>query len=155
MSKQVFIIDEDHVMRHVPHKKLIRDEDGNPIGGFFPEAFKLRPATKLKPAEKNLSVNWLEYFNGNHEENIKRSIQKFRDTREIGKNSKCGYGTALVKIIKGVCDEHGAIKVRILLNESPNNKSHSSISSLPKDNDALYEALAVVAFENCVLNSEV
>lgn len=151
----MYIVDDNHVMRHVPHKKLLRDEDGNAIGGFYPEAFKLRPATKLRPAEKNLSVNWLEYFKGGFQENIISSVQKFRDTRGIAKNSKCGYGTALVKKIQDVCAENAAIKVRVLLDESNNNKSHSGITHLPRDNDALYAALAAIAFENCVLNSEV
>jgi len=151
----MYIVDDDHVMRHVPHKKLLRDEDGNAIGGFYPEAFKLRPETKLKPAEEKLSVNWLEYFKGDFQENIKSSVQKFRDTRSIRKNSACGYGTALVKKIQDVCTDYGAIKVRVLLSESYINKSHSEVTHLPRDNDALYAALATTAFEHCVLNSEV
>ncbi len=137
--------DEDHVMRHVSFKRLMKDENGNPIG-FLPEAFK------LKEKEKGLSVNWLEYFKGSHQLKIEASVNKFRETRDIKKSS--AFGIAVVKIVQDVCDKLGATKVRIVLDEQSDNKSHSIIIRLPKDDLALCESLAVTAFIDCVYDSQ-
>ena len=120
---------------------------GNPIGGFLPEAFELRDG------EKGLSVNWLEYFKGTHQKNVEASMQKFRDTIDVKKSSAFGVGN--VKKIQGVCAEHGADKVRVLLDELDDNKSHSIIIRLPQDNLALLESLAVDAFVDYVPDSEI
>jgi len=142
----MYIPDNDHVMRHVSYKRLLKDDDGSPIGGFFPEAFE------LKEEEKGLSVNWLEYFKGTHQENIESSVRKFRETRDVKKSS--GFGIALVKKIQSICSEHGADKVRVVLDEEDNNKSHSSIIRLPRDNLDLLQSLAVSCFVDCVFDSE-
>jgi hypothetical protein len=56
-AKVTNLPDEDHVMRYVSWARLRRDEDDN-ILGFLGAAFQLRPD------EESLSVNWLEYFDG-------------------------------------------------------------------------------------------
>jgi hypothetical protein len=52
--------DEDHVVRYVPWGRLRRDEDENVLG-FLPQAFQLRQE------EDYLSVNWLQYYDGDPE----------------------------------------------------------------------------------------
>ena len=141
------IPDEDHVMRHVSYKRLLKDENGNAIGGFLPEAFE------LKEGERGLSVNWMEYFKGTYQENIVASIQKFRDTRDIKKSSAFGIGN--VRKIRDICADFGADKVRVVLDEEANNKSHSIIIRLPRDNMSLLESLAVNSFVECLFDSEV
>lgn len=143
----MYLPDTDHVMRHVPNKKLLRDEDGTAIGGFLPQAFELREG------ESGLSVNWLEYFKGDYQENIEASVRKFRDTRSVGKTS--AFGISSVNNIQTICSEHGADKVRVLLDEIDDNKSHSIIIRLPPDNMDLMESLAVSAFVDCVFDSEI
>jgi len=143
----MYIRDEDHVMRHVSYKRLLKDEEGKPIGGFLPQAFE------LKEGEKGLSVNWLEYFKGTHQDNIEASVRKFRDTRDVGRSSAFGIGN--VKEIQDVCAENGAHKVRIVLDEKDDNKSHSIIIRLPRDNLDLLQSLAVSSFVHCVFDSEV
>lgn len=57
--------DGDHIMRHIPWSKLRKDENDNVLG-FLPQAFQLRPQ------ENSLSVNWLEFFDGNHAARTKK-----------------------------------------------------------------------------------
>lgn len=51
------IPDSDHIARHVPWSKLRKDEDDNVLG-VLGEAFRRREG------EGALSVNWVEYFEG-------------------------------------------------------------------------------------------
>ena len=77
--------DDDHVMRYVPWGKLRRDGDDNVLG-FLGEAFK------LKPDEDSLSVNWLEYFEGDRDAKIQASVRTFRSTLTVGTKSAFGIG---------------------------------------------------------------
>lgn len=143
----MYLPDEDRVMRHVSSKRLFRDEDGNATGGFLPQAFALREE------ENGLSVNWLEYFNGTHQQNIVASVRKFRKVRDIRKSS--AFGISIVKTIQDVCADHDANKVRVVSSPSAKNKSHSTIIRIPRDNMELFESLAVDAFTVCVFDSDV
>lgn len=140
--------DRDHVIRHVSPSKLIKDEVGN-ILGFFPHAFALRPTEE---SIKSISVNWLEYFDGDHETRTKKSIQELRAAKNISKNSAFGIGN--VGNIKEVCKNNGAL-VKIVYAPSDGNLSHSVIRHFPKDNLTLLEALAADAFCERVRNSDI
>ena len=142
----MYLAEKDHVMRHVSYKRLEKDENGEPIG-ILPEAFELRED------EKGISVNWLEYFKGTHQDNIVSSVKKFRATRKIGKTS--GYGIGVVGKLQDVCAKHGANKVRVLLDEEPNNKSHSIIIRMPKDNLDILQAIAQEVFIDFVLDKDI
>jgi len=143
----MYIPDEDHVMRYVSYNRLEKDEDGNPTGDFLPQAFELRKG------EKGLSVNWLEYFKGPRNKKIESSVRKFRETISVGKTS--AFGISNVKKILDICVEYGANKVRVLLEEEDDNKSHSVIVRLPQDDEDLCESLAVHAFVECVFNLDI
>jgi hypothetical protein len=145
IGKGANLPDEDHVMRYVPWTKLRRDEDENVIG-FLPHAFELRPE------EESLSVNWLEYFNGDRENRIRDSVKIFRNTRNVGKKSAFGIGN--VGQIKATCGANGAL-VRIVYEPEPNNQAHSAIRRLPRDDLGLLEALAADAFVELVRNVDV
>ena len=142
----MYLPDQDHVMRHISYSRLEKDEDGNPIG-ILPQAFE------LKEEEKGISVNWLEYFGGTPQDNVLASVKTFRDTRKIG--SKSGYGVGSVDNIQNTCNQHGARKVRILLDEEENNKSHSIIIRLPRDNLEIRQALAVEVFHELYLEKDI
>jgi hypothetical protein len=58
-------------MRYVPWTRLRKDEDDNVLG-FLGDAFK------LKPNEDHLSVNWLEYFDGDRDMKIQASVSRLR-----------------------------------------------------------------------------
>jgi hypothetical protein len=137
--------DEDHVMRYVPWGKLRKDEDDNVLG-FLGEAFRRRPD------EEALSVNWLEYFEGEREAKIEASAKTFRTTLKVGPKSAFGIGN--VARIKEVCRARGA-SVRIVYEPQDKNKSHSGIRRLPRDDDILLDTLAADAFLELKHNADI
>ncbi|MBI3186345.1 MAG: hypothetical protein HYZ31_00585 [Gammaproteobacteria bacterium] len=142
----MYLPDDNHVMRFVPYKKLMLDEHENIIG-FLPQAFELRPE------ERGLSVNWLEYFKGSDQFNVQSSISVFRKTRKVGAKSAFGIGN--VKNIQDTCASCGARKVRIVHEPViPDNESHSIIIRLPQDDLLLLAALAEDAFTRIELSAE-
>ena len=148
ISKWANLPNQDHVIRHVPYSKLRKDEDDN-ILGFLPEAFALKPIEETK---KSISVNWLEYFSGDHEVRTERAIQGLRTTKSIGKKSAFAIGN--VGNVKEVCKRNGAI-IKIVYAPTDDNPSHSAIRHLPKDDLSLLQALATDAFCELVRNSAI
>ena|SRR6266446_7544977 len=136
---------EDHVMRYVPWGRLRKDEDDNVLG-FLGDAFK------LKPDEDSLSVNWLECFDGDREAKIQASVKTFRNTLTVGTKSAFGIGN--VGKIKDVCRANGA-NVRIVYEPRADNKSHSGIRRLPRDDSTLLDALAADAFVELIHNAAI
>jgi hypothetical protein len=147
INKGANLPDQDHVIRHVPWKRLRRDEDGN-ILGFLHEAFALRPG------EESLSVNWLEHFDGNHDARTKKSIQEIRAAKDISKKSQCAFGIGNVGNIKEICKKNDAL-VKIVYAPTRDIPSHSEIRRLPRDDLSLLEALATDAFCELVRNAHV
>ncbi len=135
--------DEDHVMRYVPWSRLRRDENEHVIG-FLGQAFELRSD------ESELSVNWLEYFDGDKDRRIRESVRVLRNSRKVG--SKSAYGIGNVGQIKRIC-EAGGTQVRIVYAPEENNLAHSVIRRLPRDDSSLLEALAADAFTELVHDS--
>jgi hypothetical protein len=133
---------EDHVMRHVSWTRLRKDEDDN-ILGFLPGAFE------RNENHASLSVNWLEYFEGDRQNKIEASVKIFRKTITVRPKSAFGIGN--VGKIKEVCRSNGA-NVRIVHEPEENNPSHSGIRRLPRDDFTLLEALAADAFVELVNN---
>ena len=145
ISKGSNLPDADHVMRYVPWTKLRRDENDNVIG-FLGEAFKLRDE------EQSLSLNWLGYFSGHRNEQVRQSVEMFRRIRSVG--AKSAYGIANVAQIKAVCDSAGA-RVRVVYEPEDENPAHSGIRRLPRDDMGLLDALATQAFAELLHNSKV
>jgi len=144
------IPDADHVLRHVPVKKLFRDAKGN-IHGLLPQAFELRPED-----EQKLSVNWIEYFKkSTHQENIESTVLSLRESRGIRKGSQCAYGVGNVKVIKDTCNIYASQKVDVVHSGNRLNKSHSSIIRLPVDSLGLMSALAEDVFTQIVKNKDI
>ena len=146
------IPDDNHVMRHVPQKKLLRDGYGN-ILGISPYAFEVREVDK-----NGLSTNWLEYFKGAaHSENVESTVQAMRDNplRPIKKTANCGFAVGNVLKIKDICFAHGIKKPNVVHCPSKNNKSHSRILRVPQDHMDLYIALADEAFLELYMNNSV
>lgn len=149
----MYIERKDHVSRHVPYKKLLRDDEDNPVG-ILPQAFEMREEKN----EKNLSVNWLEYFGGSHADNIVNVIIGFRLSRDnkVGPNSAFGIGN--VGTLEDVCAKHLYTKVRVLYNGKKslsNNKSHASIVRLPINNLSVMQSLATYVFTKLVPNKKI
>jgi hypothetical protein len=129
--------DEDHILRHVPSSKLIRDEN-QVIIGCFSEAFKRRDN------EEALSVTWIEYFDGTRQEQISNAVNAIR--RDIDVRPKSGFALANVGTVKSICLSFD-YKVRILSDPTPNNPAHSVITQLPREEAELLELLATCCSE--------
>jgi hypothetical protein len=136
---------EDHVMRYVSWTKFRRDGEDNVLG-FLGEAFK------RKPDEDSLSVNWLEYIDGDREAQIQTSVKTFRRTITVG--TKSAFGVGNVGNIKEVCRAKGA-SVRIVYEPTDNNQSHSGIRRLPREDTILLDALAADAFVELIHNTAI
>jgi len=146
------IPDDNHVMRHIPQKKLLRDGDGN-ILGISPYAFEVREVD-----QNRLSTNWLEYFEGSdHAENVESTVQSMRDNplRPIKKTANCGFGVGNVLKIKDICSAHGIKNPDVVHNPTRDNKSHSRILRIPQDHMDLYNALADEAFLELHMNGDI
>lgn len=149
----MYLSKEHHVSRHAPYKKLLRDDDDNPVG-LLPQAFEMREEL----GEKSLSVNWLEYFSKNHADNIVEAIQNFRLSRDgkVGKLSAFGIGN--VGMLEDICAKHQHTKVRVLHDgrkSKNNNASHARIIRLPFNNLPIMESLAYDVFTELVPNKDI
>lgn len=137
--------DDHQIMRYVPWSKLRKDGDDNVLG-FLGSAFELRDT------EEYLSVNWLEYYPGNHSDQIEQCIKEFRDA--FGVRRKSAFGVANVRKVKDLAQSNGKA-IRIVYTPSQTHPSHTSIQKLPRNELSLFEALAADAFTEMILNSEI
>jgi len=124
--------DEQHVMRHVSWVRLERDENDNVLG-FLPAAFELRDG------EDYLSVNWLEYYEQAHADNVTACIASVRSVLPA---KKARFGVAQVAKVKTLA-KHSNKPVRIVYASSPKNLSHSALHIDQPIPDAVCEALAL------------
>lgn len=137
--------DVDHVIRHVRKARLRRDEDGNVIG-FLAQAFELREN------ETSLSVNRLEYFNGDLDVRIRLSVLFFRHNFNI--KSSCAFAIGNVGKVKEISQQNNAT-IRIVYSPTDDIPNHSDIRRFPRDDMAFLDALALDAFTQIVLNSDI
>jgi hypothetical protein len=145
--------DEDRVVRNVPWKKLLKDEDDNVLG-FLPIAFELRrDETTPTGFEEALSVNWLEYFT-TPQTRVRDCIWAMRKARNLGGKSVFAIGQ--VGSIKQVCLARGS-RVRVIYEPEAGNPSHAGVRRLPPNDLRLMDALATEAFPSTemVLNSKI
>lgn len=138
--------DDDHVMRYVAWTRLRKDGDDDRVLGFLPVAFQRREN------EESLSLNWLEWFGGDRDSQIKASVIMFRKTIDVG--TKSAFGVGNVRKIRDVCRAHNA-NVRIVYEPIDDNPAHVGIRRLPRDDLALLEALAADAFVDLVHNAAI
>jgi hypothetical protein len=144
-TKGMNLHDKDHVARHVPWKKLRKDEDGNVIG-LLPTAFQLRPQ------ESSLSVSWLEYFSGDRENQLREMASTIRRTRDIGPKSVFGIGN--VGTLRSSCQGYGT-PVRVVFAPTKENSSHCQVRHLPQDDLALLALVAEDVFTEIVRAADI
>lgn len=145
--------DEDRIVRNVPLKRLLTDEDGNVLG-FLGIAFELRHDNNTSTGfEQSLSVNWLEYFK-DPETRIRDCVWAMRKARNLG--SKSAFAIGQVGSVKQVCSARG-FKVRVIYEPEDGNLSHAGIRRLPPNDLSLMDALATEAFlsSEMVMNSDI
>lgn len=131
---------EDHVARHIKPRLIKLDEDTNEPIGVFPEAFQLRDG------ERDLSVNWLEYFPGDRAEQLRQVV----DHSELTLKARDGFGVLRVGELSEVCERHGA-KVRVIHERTEKNPAHAAVHLYPRDNRELEAVLANVAGQDLML----
>lgn len=125
-----------HFFRHI--KKSWTD------GDFIePAAFRLREENGQ--FEQGLSVNWLEYFNQSTPQDAIAPLRDIliRKGRTVGGQSKF----ALLNV--GAAQDTAAkyIPVAIVLDEEPNDPSHSLVKGYEAYNDQVAEELAKVIID--------
>jgi hypothetical protein len=136
---------EDHIIRYVPFGKLRKDEDDNVLG-LLAEAFRRRPG------EKYLSSTWLEYFEGNREQQLCLAVQTIRSSLSVGKKS--GFAIGNVQKLSLVCAERNH-KIRIVHEPEDDNAAHVAVRRIPSDDEGLLELLAAEMWAELVLNTDV
>jgi len=139
--------DKDHVIRYVPWGRLLKDEDENVLG-FLWHAFQLRPE------EDYLSVNWLEFYDGDRETQIRLSVWEIRVSFKKPLGVKSAFAIGNVAQVKETCQAAGS-RVRVVHEPEPNNPGHSGIRQLLRDDLSLLEALAADAFTERVNNADI
>ena len=128
---------ENHVVRHVKKRQILRDDHGN-IFGITPDAVKLRDD------ETYLSVTWLEHFDQDYEQGLIGAAGGIRSARFVA--AKDGFSVAGVDAIQEACASRD-VKVRIVHQPNKlNNTGHSALRQLPQEHQDLFELLATEAF---------
>ncbi|MHB8226761.1 hypothetical protein [Acidithiobacillus sp.] len=97
-------------------------------------------------------MNWLEFFDGDHNARTKKAIHGVRTAKKVKKKSAFGIG--IVGNIKAICGKSG-VMVKIVYAPTADNYSHSEIRRLPRDDLSLLEALATEAFVDLVHNADI
>tara|TARA_R110001599_G_scaffold95571_1_gene247817 strand:- start:85 stop:525 length:441 start_codon:yes stop_codon:yes gene_type:complete len=139
---------EHHVMRHTKKRCTLKDEHGS-IVKLLPQAFELR--TKDGENEKNLSVNWIEYFNGvAFEQNIRQTIIDFRAYYTPNKSSV--FALATVRKVLEASQKLGHNKIKIV--HDGKKTSHSSIKHMPFNDHDLMTLYASAAFTDIRMNTD-
>lgn len=141
--------DDHHVVRHIPFPNLRKDGDENIIG-ILPQAFQHRLD------EKYLSVNWLEYFELDKQDNLvqaKKSITEAKKSKKIA--GKSHFAIANVGKIKKAFLNKELDKIRIAYAPSKNNPAHSGIYQIPKEDQDLMAMLAEELFDEMYMASAI
>lgn len=134
---------EDHIARYIRRRLIQFDNDTKIPVGIFPEAFQLRPN------ERDLSVSWLECFEGNRKTQMKAVVEH----SELKLNARDGFGVLQVAALTEICEKHGS-KVRVL-HEPTEDPSHSAVHRYPRDNVAMEAELANAAARGLSLVADI
>ena len=146
INRGMALPDPDHVMRHIHWNKLQKDENNNVLG-ILPQAFALRDCDKGA-----LSVNWVEYYDGTHDEKIHKTVQDIRKAVKVG--PKSAFSVSTVQAIKETCKNTSRL-IKVVYWPNSNNHSHALIQHLPKNDMALLDGLSKEAFSTLIHNSTI
>jgi hypothetical protein len=148
------IPDEGHFIRRaLPGNHLLKDHDGNVIG-FDQTLFRYRSDEKFVAqhgkAETSLSINWIESFDGNADEQLSQTLEDYCQSMLMHKPpiklGNCHFTKLQVSKFKATCTNYKA-KPRVVHDGRPT-KSHGGITQLPQDDALLLEDLALQAFQS-------
>jgi len=136
---------DHHVARYIRSGLLFRDETGR-IVGIHPPAFFLRPATETREAERNLSVDWIEHYDGDRAE----QLQQIARHAELKLKKNDAYGVLQVGILSDSCARRDR-KVRIIYEPTGQNPAHSAVHQYPPEDHELATVLASFASQDVTL----
>ena len=138
-------------MRHVPFQRLAKNSDDVVFGN-------LAAALEVRPQDNHqLSVNWLEFYDGMHKDRIAATVRAFRASRAVEGSKvgrKSGFAIAKVGRVKKIGNDRDR-RLRIVFWPSKGNPSHSLIQPLHAEESTLLETLANEAFTELVINGDI
>ena len=120
---------KEHIARYCNPRSVSGDK-------ILPIAFTLRPKKNGKPAEKNLSVFWIEFFSGSIQSQIKKTINaigKFLNLKG-GKVARLNIGKTIDYVKKESSDKR---LLSIWLDSNPSSPSHTSIKGLRQEDNEI------------------
>ena len=136
----------NYILRHVKKSQLRRDGDNNVIG-------ILGQALEMRGDEDTLSVCWLEYFNGNYNNQVFLTAIVKNTARNIKKND--AFAIANTDKIRELSTNKGYNNLRIVFApEKDYMPNHSELRKYPKEDSLFFELLAEEAFTDLVINSD-
>lgn len=150
-SRNTPIPEQDHVLRYAGWSKLRKDENDNVLG-FTYEAIRPR-LDQNGDIERSVSITWIEYFPGTFNEQFQQAVDAIR-SGGMQTRPKGGFGKALVQDLQRLCHENESV-IRVIHEPEEENRGHSGIRRLQRDNIDLLELLAAEAFVDVVLNRDV
>jgi hypothetical protein len=121
----------DHVLRHIGPSKLRRDENRNVVG-VRGDAFKASD-------NDGLSVNWLEFIEGDEGHQIAESLKMMQAGLNIKKSAV--LAKIHVQSFRELSHQEG-YRIRVVYDPLDENQGHSEIRHLPTENDELLDMLA-------------
>ncbi len=138
------ITNQDHVARYCSFQKL---SDGIPQ----PTAFMLKREKLGRPAEKSLSVNWMEYLNCPNRENEINEIRRIYLRTFPG-----GVGAQAKIAVLNVGETREKVKeespdrrnLEVLHDPKTNDQSHSGIYNLRQNDHVIAELIAQTVHES-------
>lgn len=135
------IPDEDHLLRWVRNRSLIRDPETGQVNGVLADAFRLREG------EDYLSALWCEYYAGGASEQSCSAVADF--SNQISVKPKDRFVRGRVAEIKAVCALHGHA-VRIVHEPVEGVPAHAAVRRYRDDNLEMLEALATEAWASLI-----
>ncbi len=137
---------DSHVMRYVRKRLLRRDENGKVLG-ILPQGLELREG------EAYLSVTWLEHFYPQYERGLFQAAEAIR--RQLTVKDNDGFSTTEVGGFCDICERFNE-KVRVLHEPiNPENTGHVAIRRFPRGNLELLDLLALDAFVDTRVASQI
>lgn len=144
---------DNHVLRYAAYNRLQRDPETDEPLALAHQAFHLRPED-----DGQLSLTWVEYFEGSRAEQLEKAIKCYRAsmTTPIKAGAKSAFGVAVVqKIIDVFEDFTPSLRVRVLHDPTDKNEAHAIISQYKDEYAALLDMLAHSVFSEIIPNCSV
>lgn len=142
----VYVPPEDSLIRNVPWARLRKDADDNVLG-VDSSAFRLRDG------ESYLSATWLELFAGASQiDKLHGAVRHIRKS-DWKPSAKSGFAIGNVQEVAAVCLSR-THKIRVVHEETADNRAHVAVRRWPKDDAVLFEELAAGVWGALILNKD-